>query len=123
MDPSRAVLLVEDDFDLRQTIAEILADEGYEVVTAVDGQHALDLLHAGLRPRAILLDLMMAGMNGLQFRARQRQSPELSDIPVVVLTADRQIEQRARELDAAAFVRKPTQLEELLVVLDRLCRR
>lgn len=123
MDPSRAVLLVEDDFDLRQTIAEILEDEGYEVVTAVDGQHALDLLHAGLRPRAILLDLMMAGMNGLQFRARQRQSPELSDIPVVVLTADRQIEQRARELDAAAFVRKPTQLEELLVVLDRLCRR
>jgi two-component system, chemotaxis family, chemotaxis protein CheY len=116
---ARTVLLVEDDYDVRETIAEVLADEGYDVVTAVDGQDALDKLRAGARPFAILLDLMMAGMNGFQFRAEQRADPALAAIPVIVLTADRQVDDKARELGADAYVRKPTQLENLLAVLAR----
>jgi two-component system, chemotaxis family, chemotaxis protein CheY len=116
---ARTVLLVEDDYDVRETIAEVLADEGYDVVTAVDGQDALDKLRAGARPFAILLDLMMAGMNGFQFRAEQRADPALAAIPVIVLTPDPQVDDKARELGADAYVRKPTQLENLLAVLAR----
>ncbi len=115
----RIILLVEDDFDVRETIAEVLGDEGYQVVTAADGQQALDQLRDGLRPFAILLDLMMAGMNGFQFRAAQRADPTIASIPVIVLTADRQVDQKAEALDADAYVKKPTQLEDLLAVLAR----
>ena len=113
------VLLVEDDHDVRETIAEVLTDEGYVVVTAADGHQALEQLRGGLRPFAILLDLMMPGMNGYQFRAAQRAEPAIADVPVIVLTADRLIDQKAAELDAAAYLRKPTPLDELLSTLER----
>jgi len=111
------VLLIEDDYDVRETIAEVLGDEGYQVATAADGERALEQLRAGLRPMVILLDLMMPGMNGYQFRAEQLADPALAAIPVVILTADRQIDDKARELAAAAFLRKPTQLSDLLSTL------
>jgi CheY-like chemotaxis protein len=117
--PAAPVLLVEDDHDVRETIAEILGEEGYQVVTAEDGEEALRALRRGVRPFAILLDLMMAGMDGFEFRKVQRHDPELADIPVIVLTADRLADDKTRELDAAAYVLKPTQLVELLGVLRR----
>ena len=116
---TRTVLLVEDDYDVRETVREVLADEGYQVVVAADGQEALDRLRGGCAPFVIVLDMMMAGMNGLQFRAAQRADPALAGIPVVVLTANRDIERRAEELQAAVYLRKPAQLEELLEVLRR----
>ncbi len=114
------MLLVEDDHDVRETIAEILVDEGYHVVTATDGGQALARLRDGPAPSAILLDLMMAGMDGFQFRAAQRADPALAHIPVIVLTADRQIDEHAAELAAAAYVKKPTQLDDLLAVIARV---
>jgi CheY-like chemotaxis protein len=119
MSAARTVLLVEDDHDVRETIAEVLTDAGYVVVTAVDGQQALDHLRGGLRPFVILLDLMMPGMNGYEFRDVQRAEAGLADIPVIVLTADRLIEQKARDLGAAAYLKKPTPLDELLATLER----
>lgn len=115
------VLVVEDDFDVRESITDILEHDGYDVRCAGDGREALDLLDAGPTPALILLDLMMAGMNGFQFRAEQRRRPELAAIPVVILSADRQIENKAHELGADGFLRKPTKMSELLAVLHRLC--
>jgi CheY-like chemotaxis protein len=91
-------------------------------VTASDGQQGLETLRGGLRPSVILLDLMMAGMDGYQFRAEQRADPGLAPIPVVVLTADRQIDQKVEDLGVAAYLRKPTRLAELLAVLGRVIR-
>jgi len=120
MTGTHTVLLVEDDHDVRETIAEVLADEGYLVVTAIDGHQALQQLRDGLRPFAILLDLMMPGMNGHQFRTEQRAEPAaIADIPVIVLTADRLIEQKANELAAAAYLKKPTPLTDLLETLAK----
>lgn len=119
MSATGPILLVEDDFDVRETIREVLVDEGYDVLTAVDGAAALEMLRRGARPFAILLDLMMAGMNGFQFRAAQLADVELAKIPVIVLTADRQVDKKASELAAAAYVQKPTQLEDLLAALRR----
>ena len=119
MSAIRTVLLVEDDHDVRETIAEVLTDAGYVVVTAIDGRQALDLLRGGVRPFVILLDLMMPGMNGYEFRDAQRADVRLADIPVIVLTADRLIEQKTRELGAHAYLKKPTPLDELLSTLER----
>ena len=71
--PSRRVLIVEDDDDVRDAIAELLADHAYSPVAAANGQDALDRLQKpDERPCVILLDLMMPVMDGWTFRAAQR---------------------------------------------------
>jgi CheY-like chemotaxis protein len=82
-----SVLIVDDDAAIRDALTTLLKDEGYYVATASNGVEALDTLRRGLRPCAILLDLMMPVMDGWDFRAVQRQDPVLSQIPVIVVTA------------------------------------
>jgi len=104
-----SVLVVDDEIDIREAVSEILAEEGYEVYGAGDGAEALRkarIFHPGL----VLLDLMMPGMNGWEFRAAQSTDPELSQIPVVVLSALG----RVAGLEAAGFIQKPFDLDELL---------
>lgn len=114
------ILLVEDDADIRSALCSILEDEGYEVVSAADGQEALSALRAGARPAVILLDLMMPVMDGADFRAAQLRDPRFADIPVVVLTADGRLQQSAQALGAAAAFAKPFELKVLLRALERL---
>lgn len=83
----RTILVVDDDPDQRAVAAELLALIGYEVVVACDGHDALELLRAGLRPRVIVLDLVMPRMNGWVFLERLRGS-ERSSVPVVVTSGD-----------------------------------
>jgi CheY-like chemotaxis protein len=72
----QSVLIVDDDLDILGALADLLESEGYHVTTVTDGQAALSYLRRGLRPCVILLDLMMPGMNGWDFRAEQFH-PEL----------------------------------------------
>src|SRR5207249_387698 len=81
------VLVVEDDFDLRDALVPILEYEGHRVVSAANGREALDWLHAMPPPSLILLDLMMPVMNGEEFRAEQLRDPALASIPGVILSA------------------------------------
>jgi CheY-like chemotaxis protein len=104
-----SVLVVDDESDIREAVAEVLADEGYMVHGAGDGAEALRKARA-VHPDIVLLDLMMPGMNGWEFRAAQKCDPELSDIPVVVLSALG----RVAGMDAAGFIQKPFDLDELL---------
>jgi two-component system, OmpR family, alkaline phosphatase synthesis response regulator PhoP len=104
-----AVLVVDDEMDIREAVAEVLAEEGYEVHAAGDGAEALRKARS-VHPSLVLLDLMMPGMNGWEFRAAQSRDPELRDIPVVVLSALG----RVAGLDAEGFIQKPFDLEELL---------
>jgi chemosensory pili system protein ChpA (sensor histidine kinase/response regulator) len=81
------VLIVEDDEAVREGLRELLESEDFGVVLVSEGREALRLLHAGLEPAVILLDLMMPGMDGWDFRHIQRRDPTLKEIPVVVITA------------------------------------
>jgi len=81
------VLVVEDDRDLRESLADALRLEGYEVVCAEHGEAALPHLATGARPFVILLDLMMPVMDGWTFRQELLKDSELAKIPVVVMTA------------------------------------
>jgi CheY-like chemotaxis protein len=82
-----SVLLVEDDAAIAGSLAEALEEEGLHVATAANGREALQILRNGLRPSAIVLDLMMPVMDGWDFRGEQLRDPALKDIPVVVITA------------------------------------
>lgn len=117
---TKHVLIVEDDRDIREALAEFLADEGFPSVQVPDGGAALERLRrGGPRPGVILLDLMMPGMDGFQFRAEQLRDPELASIPVLILSAGARARQAAADLGAAGFVAKPVDLSALLAQLEK----
>jgi CheY-like chemotaxis protein len=110
-----AVLIVEDDPELRGMMDQLLHLEGFAPITAINGLDALRLLKTGTRVQAILLDLMMPVMDGWAFRRAQRLDPAIADIPVIVLTAAPNI--RHDELAAAAVFAKPLPFEAVLQAL------
>ncbi|MFT3770120.1 MAG: response regulator [Minicystis sp.] len=113
----KRILVVDDDPDLREAMIDVLAGEGYHLVTAANGREALDLLAQGERPDVILLDLMMPVMNGHEMRAHQLADGAIADIPVVVMTAGA-LDDRVPELRAAACFKKPVALDDLLRVIE-----
>jgi CheY-like chemotaxis protein len=115
------VLVVEDDLEIRESLIEILEDQGYEAVGAGNGLEALDRLRDGPQPCLIFLDLMMPRMDGRAFRQEQLRSPELASIPVVVISAFRDVNHIAQELQAADLLKKPFKLQELVSVMRRHC--
>ena len=113
------VLVVDDNGELLEVIREAIEEEGYLVVTARDGEDALDLLRAGATPCVILLDLRMPGMGGEEFRRRQLADPRLAGIPVVGFTGVSDVE--ARRLALASYLRKPVKLHHLLETIAHYC--
>jgi DNA-binding response OmpR family regulator len=117
------LLIIEDDQDIRESLVEFLEDHGYRVDAARDGREALDhLVRARERPCLIVLDLMMPVMDGQQFRAEQLRDPELSQIPVLLISAYGDVEERASDLGRLPFLRKPFDLEQLLEQVEARCR-
>jgi two-component system response regulator MprA len=115
------VLVVEDDYDMQDAISESLENEGHEATCVSNGREALDYLRSGNPVCVILLDLMMPVMNGWEFRQRQLQSADLASIPVVVVTADGHAAEKAQELSADGFLRKPLIATDLLSTVEKFC--
>jgi DNA-binding response OmpR family regulator len=109
----RRVLVVDDEPMVRETLGQVLTDEGYAVDLAVDGNTALARVRAA-RPDAILLDLMMPGMNGRQFLQALRQDPSYEDVPVLIMTAVHGLSVNPATLGASEVVEKPFNVDELL---------
>ena len=117
---SVSVLVTDDDDDIRDSIREVLEDEGYSVAVAAHGREALECL-AEVRPQLILLDLSMPVMNGQEFRKAQLEHPIWKEIPVVVLSAAGRMQEKTSGMDAADLVAKPIKLDKLLLVVRRFC--
>ena len=115
---TRPVLVVDDDAEIRDLLQEFLEFEGFQVASARNGREAMDALRR--EPACvILLDLMMPVMNGWQFRAAQQNDPNISDIPVVVISA---ISARAAPpIDAREYLQKPLDLDRLIDVVRACC--
>ncbi len=111
------VLVVDDESDIRLAVAEILSGEGYQVVDACDGAEGLAKAKA-YHPGLVLLDLMMPGMDGWAFRRAQKHDPEVSRIPVVVLSA-----MGPDGLDVEGYVGKPFDMDDLVTAVRRYARR
>ncbi|HET9452334.1 MAG TPA: response regulator [Aggregicoccus sp.] len=118
--PTRPILVVEDEPDIREAVSDLLQLEGYAVETASNGQEALELLAGRLEgaaePCLILLDVMMPVMDGHAFmaRLREREDGAHQRIPVVITSASPQVPEGAR-----AHLRKPYELHRLLDVISR----
>lgn len=123
MHAAHTILIVEDDRDIRDVLAEILADEGYHVLLAGDGCEGLDRLREGPAPALILLDLMMPRMDGFQFREEQLKHIDWREIPIVLLTAGGDLPDKARRLEAADALRKPVKIDALLGMIARFLPR
>ena len=113
------ILVVDDDTDIRETLAQILEFEGFRVVCACNGQDAMDQL-VNIKPNLILLDLMMPVMNGYEFRQAQKAKPEIAGIPVIILSADGNVQQKAAVADVRAYLKKPIELETLLTAIRQV---
>jgi CheY-like chemotaxis protein len=118
--PYCPVLIVEDDEDLRDMMAQMLTIEGFATAAVSNGREALDYLHSTNKPQVILLDLMMPVMDGWEFRRQQKADPEIAPVPVIVLSA---LDQgRAAPVDADAFLKKPLDFDRLLGLVRDHCR-
>lgn len=112
---SPEVLIVEDDEAVRALMRAALAEAGYRVQAASNGEGGLSVLRLR-RPDAIVLDLMMPIMDGWAFRAEQRKVAGLRDIPIVVVTA---ATAPTAELAPAAVLSKPFRVDDLVAAVER----
>jgi len=117
------ILVVDDERAVRESLRRALELEGYEIELAVDGREALDRLESDAQPDALLLDVLMPGVDGLEVARTIRRAG--NRVPILMLTARTQVEDRVEGLDAGAddYVTKPFALEELLARLRALLRR
>jgi CheY-like chemotaxis protein len=117
---NRTILLIEDDHDICEIVQQVLADEDYETIAVSNGAEGLAHLRSPApRPFVILLDLMLPVMDAWQFRAEQTKDQSLAAIPVVIFSANPKLGAHADALGAAAVIRKPPDLDELLSTLAR----
>ena len=116
-------MVVDDEPAVRDALRRALRLEGYDVALAADGAEALNQLADGAQPDALLLDVLMPGMDGLEVCRRLRRSG--SRLPVLMLTARAEVSDRVSGLDAGAddYLAKPFALQELLARLRALLRR
>jgi two-component system, OmpR family, response regulator MprA len=117
------ILVVDDERAVRESLRRALELEGYEIELAEDGEQALERLHSEAEPDAMVLDVLMPGVDGLEVSRTLRR--EGSRLPILMLTARTQVEDRVEGLDAGAddYLTKPFALEELLARVRALLRR
>ncbi len=108
---NKTVLVVEDDKNIRDTFQDILEMEGYEVITAINGKEGLDKLSHGPKPDLVLLDMIMPVMSGQEFLSEVSKKPNLSKIPVIVVSATAD---KVHTAGAVAFLKKPADIDTLL---------
>jgi two-component system response regulator MprA len=117
------ILVVDDEPAVRDSLRRALELEGYQVVLAVDGEEALEHAHAPDAADAMILDVLMPGIDGLEVCRRLRAGGNA--LPVLMLTARAEVDSRVAGLDAGAddYLPKPFALAELLARLRALLRR
>jgi CheY-like chemotaxis protein len=117
--PPALILVVDDDPDILDALAEILEGEGYAVERAKHGREALQKVDAR-RPQLILLDLMMPVMDGYEFSQQLKTRNSAANIPIVVLSADRAVQAKASQIGARDFLAKPFELSDLLRIVGSM---
>lgn len=116
---AQPILVVDDDEDIRDSLSELLREEGFVVTTVSSGLEALKRLSAGMRPGMILLDIMMPGMTGFEVLERVRSEEALAAIPVTIMSGTHRIDASTH----TGFLQKPINPGELLRVIQaRLTR-
>jgi CheY-like chemotaxis protein len=125
----KKILIIEDDIDIRELIAEILGEEGYKTATAENGKIGLDYLIAcdvSERPDCIILDLMMPVMTGIQVLEKLMADypNDLAKIPVIIATAKGSPKEDLKNMPTnVTKIRKPMDVNELIDTVARQSQR
>jgi CheY-like chemotaxis protein len=114
------ILVVDDDQDICETVGLVLELNGYRVTPATDGIDALEKVRGGPIPSAILVDIMMPRMNGVDFVKALRADPALARIPVIFLSGDTSARRTAAALAAEGCLLKPVDVDQLLGTVHRI---
>jgi CheY-like chemotaxis protein len=113
------VLVVEDEFGIAELFDAVLTDEGYRVVTAMNGKQGLEMLVQG-RPDMVFMDYMMPVMDGSAMLAAMQADPSLQQIPVVMMSSMPEATVAERCSGYVMFMRKPFKIFELVEVVKRV---
>ena len=124
MQSCKTILVVDDEPAIRESLGDLLREEGYDVLEAQNGAEALARLREPQheQPCVIVLDLMMPVMDGYEFRAEQLRDQALARIPVVVVSADGNVRRKAASMQVAAALAKPLQLNAFVAEIERHCK-
>jgi two-component system, sensor histidine kinase and response regulator len=122
VDEDTCILVVDDVEDNVFLLKVLLEAKKYHVEHSYSGEEALKKLENGLRPDLILLDIMMPGIDGYEACSRIHQIPDMQDIPIIMLTAKRELESKIRGLECGAYdyITKPFNQEEVLARVNSL---
>ncbi len=118
----KKILIVEDDKNILFGLSELLTDENYQVSEAENGIAALELIKSQGLPDLVIMDMIMPRMNGWVF-VRELRANYGATLPVIVMTAAADADQRARDVDAAAWIGKPFEVNDLLQLIRGIDRR
>jgi two-component system chemotaxis response regulator CheY len=112
----KTVLIVDDDYSIRETLQEAVEYSGYSVITAANGKEGLEKMKTGNRPSLVLLDLKMPIMNGREFLDAVQSDASLSSVPVVVISS---IANSKNSAGAKKFIKTPPDLDDFAELLDQ----
>ena len=112
----KKILVVEDDRDIQTVVVQLLESEGFETICANNGREALQVLKDDTQnlPDLIILDLMMPIMDGFEFREEQKRDPRIANVPIVIMSADGNVEPKKHKIDAKAYIKKPLDIDDLI---------
>jgi chemotaxis family two-component system sensor histidine kinase/response regulator PixL len=113
------VAIIEDDSEFRTMLRELLEEEQYRVIAVANGAEALETLRGDTVPNVILLDVSMPVMNGFDFLRFRNEDPQLSAVPVVLVTNAKPHERPT--IGVNDVVRKPIDIDEILFAIKRYC--
>ena len=116
MEKKAKILLIDDDHDFVESTKTILESKPYEVIVAYEGDEGLRKAREE-GPDLILLDIIMPVKDGFEFRKEQMQDPGVASIPVIVMTADGNIESKTEKIGGSGFLRKPFDLDEAIATI------
>jgi len=116
---NRAVLVIDDDDDVRESLVDVIQETGRQAFGAASAVAALGMLETLPRPCLVLLDIMMPGMNGFEFIELVQQRPDAVDFPILVISATSAVERAKYYTAVLGALRKPIGLKELRAALDK----
>jgi len=123
MTKAKTIIVVEDEPDTAEMFAEMMSLMGYQVFKSYGGVRAIDLI-ADKKPAAVVLDLMMPDLSGLEVLRFMRRDPRLAEIPVVIVSAKGLPADVKRGLDAGAssYLTKPVSFNDLRDAVEKVVR-
>lgn len=115
---NKKILVVDDDIAILEVIKIILEDNGYDVITTSQSNNILPFVKSNL-PDAVLLDFLMPGANGTSVTQQLKKDDKTKDIPIIMVSANHDLSQTAKEADVDGFLEKPFDIEDLLSILEK----